>query len=122
MQPSHHVSIEPERSLLRITVSGFFDRSSVARLVIDRNAAVQALGCAPNQHLTLCDLSEYTLSSPEIVTEFRSMVGDPRYASRRLAFVIDGSLGRMQVRRIAQRADVGYFETHDDAEAWLFAA
>ncbi len=122
MSPSFHISIDRDRSLMRLKLSGFFDRTSVAKMVLERNAAVKRLGCAPNMHLTFCDLSSYILSSPEIVAEFQSMVADPRYSSRRLAFVIDASLARMQVRRIAQRPGVGYFLSTDEAEAWLFAA
>jgi hypothetical protein len=122
MGPSFHISIDRDRSLMRLKLSGFFDRSSVAKMVVERNAAVKRLGCAPNMHVTFCDLSDYVLSSPEIVGEFQTMVADPRYSSRRLAFVIDASLARMQVRRIAKRTDVGYFLSADEAETWLFAA
>jgi hypothetical protein len=120
MQPTYSITIDPARSLLRMAVSGFFDRPTVERLVLDRNAAVDRLGCGRNRHVTLCDLTQHELSSPEIVAEFRAMVGDPRYASRRLAFIIAGALARLQIRRIAERADVGYFTSIAEAEAWLF--
>ena len=122
MGPTYLVSIDRDRSLLRLALSGFFDRPTLKRFVADRNAAILRLGCRPNGHVTLCDLTKCDLSTPEIVADFRVVVGDPRYASRRLAFVIEASLARMQTRRVATRDGVGYFAGIDAAEEWLFAA
>ena len=122
MLPTYSISIDPHRYLLRLSLSGFFDRPTLTRFVADRNAAVVRLGCRPKSHVTLCDLTACKLSTPEIVEDFRQMVGDPRYASRRLAFVVEASLARMQLRRVVQRDDVAYFTDVADAERWLSAA
>ena len=76
MAATYHVNIDRPRSLLRLSLSGFFDRSTLDRFVAERNAAVVRLGCRPNRHVTLCDLTTCQLSSPEIVADLDETLGD----------------------------------------------
>jgi len=120
MEGHYDITIDRQRGLLRIVLGGFFSLDDVARYSAAKNAALQKLGCGRNQHLTLCDVSACVLQSQEIVAAFQKMTDDPRYRSRRLAFVSGSSLSRMQIRRILTRDAAACFSNVAEAEAWLF--
>ncbi len=120
MKSSYSVSIDRSRGLLRLVLGGFFDLDTVAQFAAERDDAVRRLGRAPNQHVTLCDIRTQMISAPPVTAAFQQMIGDPRFSSRRLAFVVSGALEKLQTRRTASlRDDVGYFNEVADAEAWL---
>jgi hypothetical protein len=120
MEASHSINVDPSTSTVTITVTGFFDQPALMRLVADREEAYKKLRCPPNQHVTLCDVSDCALQSQDMVAGFRQMIADPRRRSRRLAFVVGSSLARMQIRRmIAGRDDVLCFVDRNEAAAWL---
>lgn len=119
LTPHFSVTTDPALHLLRVIMGGFFGINDVARLAEAHRIARLQLRCAPNQHLTLVDVSDCKLQAQEVVSAFQKMIGDPRYASRRLAFVTGSSLARMQVRRILTRPGTGLFDDVAQAEAWL---
>jgi hypothetical protein len=122
MVPKYSVSTDPARGLLRLTLAGFFDLSTVALFAAERDAAVLSLRRLHDQHVTLCDIRHQMISSSDVTAAFRTMIADPRYTSRKLAFVISGALERMQTRRTAtDRDNVGYFTDVASAEVWLMA-
>jgi len=112
---------DPAIGLIRITMSGLFTPADVAAFLAARDEAHAALGCAPNQHLTLNDLRGMKIQPQEIVAEFREMLAAPRYRSRRLAFVIGPTLARAQLMRALGTRQVRCFEDPAEAEAWLRA-
>jgi len=59
------------------------------------------------------------IQSQETVTAFQQVLGDPRQASRRLAFVVARSLARLQIRRAASERQASYFTSVEEAEAWV---
>lgn len=123
MKPSYSVSINVKLGLLRLTLGGFFDLDTVARLAVERDEAVRRL-CRPrNEHLTICDIRTQMVSSPPVTAAFQKLIGDPRFSARKLAFVLAGGLEKLQTRRTASlRDNVAYFTDVSTAEAWLFAA
>lgn len=120
MTPSFAIMIQPRRNLMRVTLKGFFALSDVAALDVERRVALIKLGCLPNDHVTMVDVSDCKLQSQEVVQAFQTMLGEPRYRSRRLAFVTGSSLVRMQVRRIMNSDTAHFFETAVEAQLWLF--
>jgi hypothetical protein len=52
MTAKFSIDVEPNRDLVRITMSGFFQHADIAEFVEARRIAHQALRCAPNAHLT----------------------------------------------------------------------
>ena len=111
--------VEPQRDLVRITLTGFFTSDDVARFVAARDAAHRQLRCAANAHDTLVDMRKMEIQAQETVTAFQQVLADPRTRSRRLAFVVARSLARMQIKRAADTRTAAYFTTIDEAEAWL---
>jgi hypothetical protein len=113
------ISIFPADDLVRLTMSGFFEPPEIQRLAGGMVEAVARLGCAPHQHVTLCDIRAMAIQSQDAVGHFSRLVGAEPIRSRKLAFVTAKSLSRLQARRLTDRPDVEFFETIEAAEAWL---
>ena len=119
MRAVFDVEVDVSRSLLRLRLQGFFSVADVRAFAAVRNAALQRLRCAPNRHLTLCDARGGMLSRREVAAGFQRLLADPRYASRRLAYVADGALAKMQANRVLDRPHLRFFDRPAEAEAWL---
>lgn len=113
------IDADPDRALLRMTLSGFFGEDDIRRFLAERDAALRMLRCAPNQHVTLVDIRDMQIQSQELVSRFQQVLGDPRCAARRIAFVISKSLARLQLQRAAEGRGARYFTSSAEAEAWL---
>jgi hypothetical protein len=122
MTASFTVSADPARDLIRITLSGFFDAQELGALRDGMAAAHRNLTCGPNRHITLVDVSAMKVQSQDMVAAFGGLLADSSFHSRRLAFVIDPTLLRSQVRRALDGRDAQWFGTRMAAEAWLFAS
>jgi sulfite reductase beta subunit-like hemoprotein len=120
MDANFAFDVDPRRDLVRITMSGFFQPADIVRYERARELAFARLRCAPNRHLTLCDVSAMKIQTQDVVNEFARLVADPRFVSRRMAFVTGSSLARLQTRRVAERDTIAYFSDLAAAEAWLF--
>lgn len=123
MDANFSIQVDRARDLVSIRMGGLFTRRDIEAFLEARRRAHAELGCAPNRHVTLNDVSEMKIQSQEIVAAFRAMLSDPAYQSRRLAFVAAPTLARGQLLRALQDrdADARCFSTVAEAEAWLFA-
>lgn len=121
MSANFTIDVEPERNLVRIRMSGFFTTDDIGAFLAERAEAHARLVCGPNQHLTLNDLREMKIQAQESVENFRAMLADPAYRSRRLAFVMGRTLARTQLFRALDQRYARCFEDVPTAEAWLFA-
>ena len=119
MNATHTIRVDPKKKLVDITLAGFFNVPRVIQVAIDGKAAIESLGLAPHEHLTLIDVSDFSLQSQDVVSALQSTFGNPRYASRRLAVVTDKSLSPMQVQRVLKRDTAQWFDDRREAEAWL---
>lgn len=120
MEPDFSFDVDPDRSLVRIWLSGFFSPANVAEFVKERDRAHRRLKCGPNEHVTLVDIREMAIQPQDSVAAFQQMLSSPAAASRRLAFVITRSLARRQIKRAASSRHAAYFESAEEAESWLF--
>lgn len=120
MKSHYSINVDSPRNLVRITLSGFFDIATIQAFDRDRRPAFARLTCGPNQHLSLCDISQCNLQSQEAVAAFKVVMSDRSLFSRKLAVVTGSSLARMQARRILERDSISCFETEAAALAWLF--
>lgn len=122
MHANHSIDVDAEKGFVRYTLSGFFDEVSLATLRAERAAKLPRLKTQPNQHVTLCDVSQCAIQAQESLTALRAMLTQPTWQARRLAFVVGGALARMQVRRVASDVpNVRWFADTASAEAWLLA-
>ncbi|MDJ0278429.1 hypothetical protein QLH51_16650 [Sphingomonas sp. 2R-10] len=121
MQASFSITNDVAHGLMRITMAGFFEPADIARFVTERDAAFRQLRTRPNEHLSLVDIRAMDIQAAESVMGFQQVLSDPRYRSRRIAFVVGRSLAAMQIRRAAKGRDTQYFDEADEAEAWLLA-
>ena len=120
MKASFSFSIDRAYGLVRIRMAGLFTPADIAAFLEARHSAHVELGCAPNQHITLNDLSGMKIQSQEAVAAFRDMLADPACRSRRLAFVAGRTLARNQLSRALDgRDNARFFESVAEAEAWL---
>lgn len=115
------VRAEPSRDLIRITMSGFFSPDDIQAFYDARAIEHARLTCGPNQHVTLNDLTGMKVQAQDIVTTFQSLLADPAYRSRKLAFVVDRTLARSQLMRALNGRTAKCFEDRVTAERWLFA-
>lgn len=122
MEATFSIVNDPARSLMRITLAGFFEAADIARFAAARDRELVALRARPNEHLTLVDIRAMDIQAAESVAAFKQLLANPRTISRRIAFVVGRSLSTMQIRRAAQGRDTQYFEHMDEAEAWLLTA
>lgn len=120
MVPSFVISVDPVRSYVRVVLCGFFTASDVALFVAARDREHRKLRCSSNQHLTLVDVTGMKIQSQESVERFASMLANSSMWARRLVFVVDTSLARMQAKRAISGREVAFFRTISEAEAWLF--
>jgi hypothetical protein len=119
MVATHSIEVDP-RGFVRYTLAGFFDPISLASLQAERAAKLSLLATPPNQHVTLCDVSQCVIQSQEALATLRAMLAEPQWQARRLAFVVGGALARMQVRRVIPSVPhVRWFDDVPSAEAWL---
>ena len=121
MEANYSFEVDVARSLVRITLGGFFTQADVQGFLAARAIAHARLRCGPNEHLTLTDVREMKIQTQDIVAAWGQVLAAPEYRSRRLAFVQAPSLARLQLKRAASSRDVCYFTDIAEAEAWLMA-
>ena len=121
MSATFTIDVDPARDLVRISMAGLFDEDDIARFLEARRQAHARLVCPPNCHVTLNDLREMKIQPQESVAQFRAMLSDPAYRSRRLAFVTAPTLAKMQLLRAIGGRNARCFDDTEAAEAWLFA-
>lgn len=121
MNASFSFEVDRARDLVRIQMAGLFAPDDIAAFVEARRRAHEELHCGPNQHLTLNDVRRMQIQPQDIVAAFRSMLSEPAFRSRRLAFGAAPTLARGQLLRALQDREARCFETIEAAEAWLFA-
>lgn len=120
MNHAYSVTVDVARDLLRIHLSGFFTPADIGGLTEARRKTLARLRCGPNRHVTITDVREMKIQSQDAVAQFQAFAADPACRARRLAFVVGGSLARMQVGRVAHERDARFFDNMADAEAWVF--
>jgi hypothetical protein len=116
------VTADPARDLIRIRMSGFFTPADVEAFHAARAVEHAKLTCGPNRHLTLNDVTGMIVQAQDIVAAFQSLLADPAYRSRRLAFVVSRTLARSQLMRALDARTARCFEDAAQAEAWLLTA
>lgn len=119
MSGSYSIDVDAQRSFVRMKLQGFFSPEEIVAFDAARREAYRQLRCAPNQHVTLVDMTATQIQSQEAVNAFSHSLMDPVTRSRRIAFLVSRSLARLQIKRASSSLNAAYFHAEDDAIAWL---
>jgi len=123
MPALYEITIEPGTNLMRIVLGGFFAEPMLSSYGADRGEAARRMVVGPELQVTLVDVSACGIQSQEAFEKFRCMLVQSGRKGARTAFVVGGSLARLQVRRmIAGQHDMAAFNDVAEAEAWLRAS
>lgn len=121
MNATYAFDVNVPRSLVHITIGGFFEPEDIRQFVVGMGQAHERLRCPPNAHMCLVDIRSMKIQSQDSVAGFAAVLADPTFRSRRIAFVVATSLARSQLKRAAGSRGDNIFPTIDEAERWLFA-
>ena len=122
MDATFAFAVEHDNRLIRSWLTGFFTMDSFERYVAERRATFQRLSCAPGETFSIVDITDMKIQAQDLVVPFAAMMADPRFRSRRVAFVVGSSLARMQLRRaLGERAghDARAFDDEASARRWV---
>ena len=122
MSASYNIAVDRFRKLLEVTLTGFFSPADAGRVIQEIRESISGLPGPANSHVTLVDVRQLKLQPQDVIAAVAGQIANPRYRSRRLAFVVGSSVARMQVRRLLIRDEVGVFEDPDEAKRWLASA
>lgn len=115
------INADVPASMLRITMSGFFELPDIKRFVSMLRIEHTKLRCRKNQHVTLVDIRDMKIQPQGSVEGFQNVLNDPALVSRRIAFIVEPGLARAQIQRAAAGRPAMYFSTLAAAEAWLMS-
>ena len=116
------VSTDPSRKLVKASMHGFLSLSDVAGFAEDERAAVESMGLGSGEFYLLIDTSEAVIQPQEVVAALQHLVLTATYKAKRIAVARQGSLTKLQTRRILNvRGEATVFDTLEEAELWLFS-
>ncbi|HYI47898.1 MAG TPA: hypothetical protein VEX35_05475 [Allosphingosinicella sp.] len=121
MKARFSIEADSRHGLVRIKMAGFFTPRDIDRFLDARRVAHEALGCAPNAHVTLNDVRGMTAQPQSIVDAFQKVLDGPASRSRRLAFVVGPTLARAQLFRALAGRTARCFCDPVAAEGWLLS-
>jgi len=114
------VTYEPELKLIRAVMRGLLTSAEVEQFAREEQAAVRSMGVGSGEYVLLIDALGRQVQTQEVISAFQSLMLDLPLKARRIATVREGSLNRMQSRRICKvRSAAEVFDNLKEAEAWL---
>ena len=116
---SYTIEVDVPNKLLLLELIGFWSAATATAFGRDVHAATRRIGVRPHQHLTLADLSRFSLQPQVVVGICRGLIVDARLPSRRLAVVAGEGLARIQIKRILVRERMEVFSDRRSAMTWL---
>lgn len=119
MHATFELEVDRSRSLLLISMGGFFEQADIARFAEALPEAQARLDLPADERITLVDIRNMKIQSQESVSSFSRLLNSPKLTSRQLAFVTGASLARMQIQRAAAARTASYFATMKEARAWI---
>jgi hypothetical protein len=118
---SYTIEADATNRLLTLSLVGFWSAEVAEAFARDQQIAARRLSVRPHQHLTLADLSRFSLQPQVVVGICRALIADAALPSRKLAVVAGEGLARIQIKRILVRERMEVFSDRASAMAWLLA-
>lgn len=120
---SHSIHVDPARKLVDVRLRGFLTPEDASWIGEEVRAAIRTLGDEVGSHVTLYDVSEMQVAPGETIEMVQRTFAHPQVRllwARKVAFVTESALGRMQLQRLqTARPDVELFADRESALAWL---
>ncbi|PKP93678.1 MAG: hypothetical protein CVT77_04845 [Alphaproteobacteria bacterium HGW-Alphaproteobacteria-16] len=121
--PRQVIEIDVDRNLVIVTATGFFTLEAAHAATMETRRAVESLGAAAGQHLTLYDVTGLAPLTAETVDLIRMGFVNPVYRpirARKIAFAASSPLLRRQIERVREaRPDITLHPSREAALAWL---
>ncbi|KQN25425.1 hypothetical protein ASE86_04075 [Sphingomonas sp. Leaf33] len=117
------VDVHPDTGLFESAIIGFWTLADVHAFGRAIAAAAKRIldetGRAP---VSVCDYTRAGTQSQEVAEAMEAMMRAPVVRSRRIGMVTGTMLSRIQARRLlAERPEVRFFATREEALAWVLA-
>lgn len=108
---------------METAISGFWTVKTIAdfrRAVTEAGERIERVTGRPP--VSLCDYTNASIQSQEVIAAFAEMMDNPIVRSRRVAMYTSGVMARMQAQRATRhRPEIRFFSDLDEARAWLRA-
>lgn len=117
------VQVNAALGLFETAMIGFWSLEDVREFGAAVAAAArriqQETGAAP---ISICDYTRAETQSREVAEALAAMMRNPPVRSRRVAIITRSPLARLQARRlVAERPEIAFVDTRDEALAWVLA-
>lgn len=116
------VTADPDLRMLRLTMRGFWDDSTMAAYLKAMRKAMGDLLRGGGCRYLLIDMTDYPIQSKQIAESHGEQLrATKQVEGMRVALVMQSALSKLQAKRVA--ADTGHrtFESEEAALAWLLA-
>lgn len=120
MTPTHTITADRDRAEVHFAIGGYWDEAGMKRFLFDLGEAAKPFMKAGTPFAVLGDFKDFMPQDRATADAIRdSIAAGTRNGLRRFAVLAAAPLVRMQYRRIAQAAEVEYFDTKAEALEWL---
>lgn len=120
MTPTHTITADATRAEVHFTIGGYWDEQGMKGFLFDLGEAAKPFMKAQTPFAVLGDFKDFMPQDRATADAIRDSIdAGSRNGLRRFAVVNAAPLVRMQYRRIAQAAEVEYFDSKPEALDWL---
>jgi hypothetical protein len=120
MTPTHTITALRDHAEVHFAIGGLWDLEGMKRFLFDLGEAAKPFMKAGTPFDVIGDFTGFVPQDRATADAIRdSIAAGTRNGLRRFAVLAASPLVRMQYRRIAQGAEVEYFESRAEATAWL---
>lgn len=119
----HRIVNNVPLGFIEITVSGFWDVDHLDDFARDLAVAIRDFPAIGETPASLYNFTDASIQPQIVVAKMQEMARSPAFAGRRVALYTDGSLARLQAKRVSEAgANMRVFYSRADALEWLAAS
>ncbi len=115
----YEISLDKDRKLLRVVMTGLWDIQTLDRFEVEREAAVRGAGWRSGEYGYLLDLRGHPVQPRDVSAKGGEYYRTFQPRPRKLALIITSALARMQVTRVIKGMQERFFDNEEAALAWL---
>lgn len=115
------VTVDLERGCIETCIREFWTRDMLDDFATALAKAITQVRATGRTPVSLCDYSNATVQSQDVVAGFVEMMKNPAVRSGRVAVYTGSVLPKLQAERAnLDHAEFRFFADKDEARAWLF--